>query len=91
VRSFRAGDCVIDHYLVVAKVRRRLAVSKQTTHRVHLERFHPNKIKEVEGREQYCVEISNRFAALENLDTEMDIIKLGKLLERTAKFQSTRV
>jgi hypothetical protein len=23
-----------------------------------------------EGKERYCVEISNRFAALENLDTE---------------------
>ncbi|PNF24160.1 hypothetical protein B7P43_G00585, partial [Cryptotermes secundus] len=29
VRSFRAADCVTDHYLVVAKVRERLAVSKQ--------------------------------------------------------------
>jgi hypothetical protein len=26
-------------YLVVAKVRERLAVSKQTAHRVHMERF----------------------------------------------------
>jgi hypothetical protein len=29
VRSFRAADCDIDHYLVVAEVRERLAVSKQ--------------------------------------------------------------
>jgi hypothetical protein len=29
VRSFRAADCDTDHYLVVAKVRERLAVSKQ--------------------------------------------------------------
>jgi endonuclease/exonuclease/phosphatase family metal-dependent hydrolase len=29
VRSFRAADCVTDHYLVVAKVRVRLAVNKQ--------------------------------------------------------------
>jgi endonuclease/exonuclease/phosphatase family metal-dependent hydrolase len=28
VRSFRAADCDTDHYLVVAKVRERLAVSK---------------------------------------------------------------
>jgi hypothetical protein len=38
VQSFRAADCDTDHYLVVAKVRERLAVSKQTTHRVHMER-----------------------------------------------------
>jgi len=29
VRSFRGADCDIDHYLVIAKVRERLAVGKQ--------------------------------------------------------------
>ena len=29
VRSFSGGECDTDHYLVVAKVRERLAVSKQ--------------------------------------------------------------
>jgi hypothetical protein len=53
---------------VVAKVRERLAVSKQTAHRVHMERSILKKLNEVEGKEQYCVEISNRFAALEDLD-----------------------
>jgi hypothetical protein len=43
---------VSDHYLVVAKVRERLAVSKQTTHRVHMERFDLKKLNEVEGLEQ---------------------------------------
>jgi hypothetical protein len=51
----------------VAKVRERLAVSKQTMHRVHMERFSVKKLNEVQGKEQYHVEISNRFAALENL------------------------
>jgi hypothetical protein len=37
---------------VVAKVRERLAVSKQTTHRVQMERFDLNKLNEVEGYEQ---------------------------------------
>jgi hypothetical protein len=31
--------------MVVAKVRERLAVSKQTTHRVHLERFNLKQLK----------------------------------------------
>ncbi|PNF41324.1 hypothetical protein B7P43_G17043, partial [Cryptotermes secundus] len=73
VKSTMAADCDTDHYLVVAKVRERLAVSKQTTHTVHMERFHLKKLNEVEGEEQYRVEISNRFAALENLDTEADV------------------
>jgi hypothetical protein len=40
---------------MVAKVRERLEVSKQTTERVHLEKL--KKLNEVEGKEQYRVEI----------------------------------
>jgi hypothetical protein len=42
---------------VVAKISERLAVSKQTTQTVHMERFHLKKLNEVEGKKQYCVEI----------------------------------
>jgi hypothetical protein len=40
-----------------------------------MEKFSVKKLNEVEGRQQYeyCVEISNRYTALENLDTEVDI------------------
>jgi hypothetical protein len=55
----------------VVKVRERLPVNKQTTHRVHMERFNLKKLNEVEGKEQDRFEISNRVAALENLDTEV--------------------
>jgi hypothetical protein len=58
---------------VVAKVRERLAVSKQTTHKFQMERFGLKKLDEVEGKEQYRVEISNKFAALENLDDDGNI------------------
>jgi hypothetical protein len=37
---------------VVAKVRERLAVSKQTAHSVHMERFNLKKLNEVEDKEQ---------------------------------------
>jgi hypothetical protein len=56
VRAFRATDCNADHYLVVAKVRERLAVNKQTTRRVLMERFNLTKLNEEEGKEQYHVE-----------------------------------
>jgi hypothetical protein len=35
VQSFRAADCDTDHYLVVVKVRERLAVNKQRTYRFY--------------------------------------------------------
>jgi hypothetical protein len=35
------------------RIRERLAVSKQTTHSIHTERFNFKKFKEVEGIEQY--------------------------------------
>jgi hypothetical protein len=54
-------------------VRERLAVNKQRSQRFHMERFNLKKLNAVEGKEQYCVEVSNRFAALEDLDVEVEI------------------
>jgi hypothetical protein len=59
VRSFREADCDTNHYLVVAKVRERLAVSKLTTQEFDMERSSLKKLDEVGGKEQYRVEISN--------------------------------
>jgi hypothetical protein len=41
----------------VEKFREELRVSKQTTHRVHMERSNLKKSKEEEGKEQYRVEV----------------------------------
>jgi hypothetical protein len=57
VRSFRAADCDTDHYLVVAKVRKRLSVNKQRSHTFHIERFNLKKLNNVEGKEQFRVEV----------------------------------
>jgi hypothetical protein len=46
----------------VIKFKERLAVSKQTTYRVHMERFNLKKLNEVEGKVQYRVEILDRGA-----------------------------
>jgi hypothetical protein len=39
VQSFRGADCDTDHYLVVPKVRERLAVSKQEAQKFDVDRF----------------------------------------------------
>jgi hypothetical protein len=73
VRSYKAADCDTDQYLVGAKVRGRLAVNKQRSHRFCMERFNLKKLYEVEDKEQYRVEVSNRFAALEDVNAEVEI------------------
>jgi hypothetical protein len=52
---------------VVAKVRERLAVSKQAAQKFDVKRLNLTKLNELEVRKQYHIKISNRFAALENL------------------------
>jgi hypothetical protein len=55
------------------KIRERLAVNKQGSHRFHVERFNLKKLNEVEGKGKYRVEVSNRFTAFRGLDAEVEI------------------
>jgi hypothetical protein len=56
-----------------------------------MERFNLKKLKKVECKKQYSVEASNRFAALEDYDAEVEINVPGKLLERIYQLQPKRV
>jgi hypothetical protein len=73
VRPFRGADCGSGHYLVVAKVRERLAVSKRMVKKMDVERFNLKQLSEEGVKEQYQVTIENKFKDLENLDDNGDI------------------
>ena len=60
---------------MIAKVREQLAVGKQATQRFDRQRFNFKKLNEPEVREQYQIEITNRFAALENMSDDEDVYR----------------
>jgi hypothetical protein len=85
VRSFRGADCDSDHYLVVAKIRERLAVSKRPVNKMDMDRFNLKKLNEGEVKEQYQVTIKNRFSALENLEDNGDICRAWDAIRENIK------
>jgi len=76
---------------VIAEVRERLAVSEQVALMFEVERINLKKQSELEVRKQFQIKISNRFAALENLNDRKVIIRLGKTLKGISKHQLKRV
>jgi hypothetical protein len=72
VRSFREADCDTDHYVVVAKLRERISVSKGARQNFDTEGSDLRNLHDVEVTEKYWVEILNRFATSENLGESLD-------------------
>ena len=58
---------------MVAKVRERLAVSKQEAQKFDVERFNFRMLSDLEVRKWYQIMISDRFAAVENFNDSRDI------------------
>jgi bifunctional DNA-binding transcriptional regulator/antitoxin component of YhaV-PrlF toxin-antitoxin module len=73
---------------VVAKVRERLALSKQAAQKFDVERFNLKKLSEPEDRKQYQIKISNRFAALENVNVSEDINRAWEDIEENIKISA---
>jgi hypothetical protein len=74
VRSFTGADKDTYYCLVVAKVREKISVSKCARQNFDSERFDLKGSNDVEVKEKYQVEISNRFAVLQNLDESLTLI-----------------
>ncbi len=79
------ADCDTDHYLVVAEVRERLAVSKQATQKFDRERFNLGKLNELEVRKQNQIENTNKFAALGNLSNNEDVNRTWENIKENIK------
>jgi hypothetical protein len=70
------------------QVRGRLAVNKQRSYTFHMERFNLKKLNKVEGKEQFRVEVSNRYAALQDLDAEVEINSAWETIQENIKISA---
>jgi hypothetical protein len=66
----------------------RTAVNKQGCHKFHMESLNRKTLNEVEGNEKYCVEDTNRFAALEHLDAEVEFNILWETIREKIKISA---
>jgi hypothetical protein len=58
---------------VAAELRERLPVIKRVAQKFNMQRFDLRKLNDAKVKEQYQVKITNRFAALENCDDNIDM------------------
>ena len=70
---------------MVAKLRERLAVRKQAAQKFDGERFNLGKLNELGVKEKYLIEITNRFAALENLNGHENVNRAWENIEENTK------
>ena len=63
----------------------RLAVSKQAAQKFDGERFNLRKLNELEVKKKYQIEITNRFAALENLSADKDVNRAWENIKENIK------
>jgi len=73
---------------VITTVRERLAVDKQVAQRFDKQRFNLTKLNKPAIREQYKTEITNRFAALENLNDNEDVNRTWENIEENIQIST---
>jgi hypothetical protein len=89
IRSCRGADCDTDQYLVVGKVRERLAGRKKEAQTFDGEIFNLRKLNELDVREHYQLDITNKFAALESLTIGDDINRAWENIKENIKTSAT--
>jgi hypothetical protein len=89
--SLRKGDFDTGHYLVVVKVRERLAVRKQAAQKFDEERFNLRKLNELQVGTQYQIQITNSFATLMNLSENGEIHMAWESIKEISKPRLKRV
>jgi hypothetical protein len=75
--------------MMVSERQFRLAVRKQAAQKFDGERFNPRKLKELEFKKKYQIEITNRFAALENLIVDEDLNRAWENIKEDIKTSAT--
>ena len=70
---------------MVAKLRERLSVRKQAAQKFDGERFNLRKLNELGVKEKYQIEITNRFAALENLNGDENVNRVWENIKEYIK------
>ena len=66
-------------------MRKRLAVNKQAAQKFDGERFNLRNLNELEFKEKYQIEITKRFAALENLNVVEDVNRAWENMKENIK------
>jgi hypothetical protein len=70
---------------LVAKLKENLAVSKQTAQKFDGEKFNLRKLNEPVVKNKYYIEITNRFAPLEILNTDEDVNRSWETIKENIK------
>jgi hypothetical protein len=73
------------HYLVAAQFMERLAVNKQ---RFHMARLNLKRLKVADGKGSHRLQVSNRFAALEDVDAEVENNSASETIIETTKIST---
>jgi hypothetical protein len=55
-----------------------------------MERYNLKKLNDIEGKEQFRVEVPNRFAALEDLDTEVESNSAKETIRENIKISAKK-